>query len=205
MPERLPILFVDDQQMFAEGLRALLRPQPNIALVGEARTADEALGMIGRLRPKVVLIEVSLPGMDGAEAVRRIHALHPDVRVVALLRHTDPACVERIRRAGADAWVCKKDAASELIPAIEEVTGQAAPGTGPAGRTPRDGPLTRRERQVLVGVAEGATVKEIAAFLGISPKTAHVHRANASRKLGLRGTADVVRWAHRQGLVDLDR
>ncbi len=230
--ERAPIrvLLADDHDIVREGLRALLGMAGDIAVVGEARTGREAVAEAERLRPHVVLMDISMPELDGVEACARIRQQAPEARVLFLTMHEAEEYFFRALRAGAAGYVIKRTAAADLIAAVRAVArgeaflspgvahallsdyagrdGEAAADEGePAarGETDRYNTLSGREKEVLKLVAEGHTNQEIAALLTLSIKTVQAHRAAVMEKLALRDVTHLVRYAVRRGLVDPER
>lgn len=229
--ERAPIrvLLADDHDIVREGLRALLGMAGDIAVVGEARTGREAVAAAERLRPHVVLMDISMPELDGVEACARIRQQAPEARVLFLTMHEAEEYFFRALRAGAAGYVIKRTAAADLIAAVRAVArGEAflSPGVAhallsdyagrsseaadegePAARSEPDryNTLSGREKEVLKLVAEGHTNQEIAELLTLSIKTVQAHRAAVMEKLGLRDVTHLVRYAVRRGLVDPER
>ena len=201
----------DDHAVVRDGLRALVEAQPGLEVVGEAADSQEAWQRARELKPDVLLLDLSMPGLPGADAAERIAKDCPTVKVVALTMHEERGYVTRLLRAGAAAYVAKRSATEELVRAIRAV---ASGGTyiDPslaaallADRPPRaDGPrqaadLTAREGEVLRLVARGYSNKEIAAALEVSVKTVETHKANGMTKLGLTNRAALVRFAVDEG------
>ncbi len=212
--EPIRILLVDDHKMLRQGLRSVLDAAPAIAVVGEAGTGVEALEQTRRLTPDVVLMDVGLPDMNGIETTRALREELPGVRVLALSTHSDRRYVASMLEAGASGYVVKAAAADELLRAIEavaagqrflspEITGIALglDGGPPASPCAVLGP---RERQVLKLLAEGLTTAAIAERLSISPKTVETHRRNIAQKLGVKGIAELTKFAIREGLTTLE-
>lgn len=207
------VYLVDDHPIVRKGLRALLEEQEDIVVVGEAGNGQQAVSAALAARPDVVVMDISMPDINGIEATRQ---LSTQTRVVILSVHSSREYVGQALRAGAVGYVIKDVVLEELVAAVRA----AAAGQGylsPAvsallieeyvryselapAPDPLEG-LTTRERQVLQLVAEGRTTREIAALLHLSPKTVEIHRGNAMRKLGLRNAAEVVRFAQHQGLL----
>ncbi len=209
----LRIIVAEDHAVVRAGLRALVDATPGMRVVAEARTGEEAANQARALRPDVVLMDVSMPVLDGAAATEQIVRDCPEVRVVALTAHEDRAHVTRLLQAGAAGYVVKRAAVDELVRAIRAV---AAGGTyvdpelaaallrrphrtDPPAPTPAGEPLSGREEDVLRRIAWGQSNKAIAAALGISVKTVETYKARIGDKLGLCNRTDMVRYALRQG------
>jgi two-component system, NarL family, response regulator NreC len=205
----LRIVLADDHEVVRTGLRALIDSSPGMQVVGEARDGAEAVARARELSPDVLVIDVSMPVLDGAGATERIARECPEVRILALTMHEDRAHLTRLLQAGASGYVLKRAAADELVRAIRTVAGG---GTyvdpvlaGSLLRGARPGPrsapetLSEREEEVLRRIAWGESNKEIARQLGISVKTVETYKARVSEKLGLRSRTDMVRYALQQG------
>jgi len=208
------VLVVDNHALMCAGLRLLLREMDGIEFVGEAGDGRAAIDAVRRLHPEVALIDLILPRMNGLEAIRRIHALDPAVRIVALSMHSGTEYVGAALRAGACGYLVKDAAPQELENAIREA---AAGGSYLAPRISREAVeavldrlaesgaapdiLTPRQREVLQAIAEGESTKQIAFRLGLSPKTVETHRAMLMSRLGVREVAGLVRWAIRNGVI----
>ena len=202
------VLVVDDHAILREGIRSLLERSDDIAVVGEAGNGAEALALVEALHPDIVLMDLAMPEMDGLEATRRLHQHHPEVKVLILTQHDNQEYIAPALQAGAVGYVLKRSGGREVIAAIRQVHEQgaflqpavarevirdyAAAGSGGVAPAAR---LTEREREVLRLVVEGKSNKEIAQLLVISPKTASVHRTNIMEKLGVRNSAELVRYA----------
>jgi DNA-binding NarL/FixJ family response regulator len=198
------VLVADDHAVVREGIRSVLQSEADFTLVGEAATAAEAVRLVGDLHPDVAVLDVTMPGGSGLEAAARIRHESPATRVLMLSMHDNPEYTRESVRAGAHGYLLKDSAAAELRQAIRTVsegeTYFAADATAaPAGTALL--PLTTRERDVLAGVALGRTNKEIAASLGISPRTVETHRESLMRKTGVRTVAGLTRLAMDAGLV----
>ena len=204
------VLIVDDHAIVREGLRTFLGMLPDIELVGEAGGGEEALAAVARGKPQVVLMDLVMPGMDGIEATRRLHAEHPEVKVIALTSFTDDDKVYPVIKAGAVAYLLKNIGAKELAEAIRatakgevrlhpEVTRRLMSGI--AGEAPAAEPLTEREQQVLACLGRGMSNKEIAAELFISEKTVKTHVSNVLDKLGLADRTQAALYAVKHGLA----
>lgn len=213
--EPIRVLIADDHRLFREALRVMLERECEV--VGEAASGEEAVTLAARLRPAVVLLDVGMPGIGGLGAAHRLARETPGIKVVILSQYDDEEYViEALVDAGAAGYMVKSDAAAELLSALRAVaagrrylSSAVAPAVLARLRNPQAAAgagvkLTRREREVLKLVGEGATAKEIAAHLGISPKTAQVHRDNLKQKLNVKTTAAMVRYAIKHKLVRLD-
>lgn len=196
------VLLVDDHETVREGLRLLVNAQDDMIVVGEAGDGHGAVDRAGALKPDVVVLDLTMPGMNGLAAARALKT--SGSAVIALTRHDDDAYVQALVAAGAAGYVLKQSPSAELLHAIRA----AASGERyldpklPPPDHPRDPrrrattpPVTERELEVLRMMAIGHSNKDIAAALNISIKTVEVHKANAMRKLNLRGRTDVVRYA----------
>ncbi|MGO9263865.1 MAG: response regulator [Candidatus Binataceae bacterium] len=213
--DHLRIMLVEDHHIVRASLR-LLFEKHGFEVVAEAGDAQEALALAPKTRPQIVMMDLELPGTDGITATRRLRKLVPNAKVIFLSAHDDEKDIaEALTAAGANGYLLKSDAPEELINAVRAVgagkhylSSSVAPLLlmrlhNPASA--RDGApvLTVREREVLRLVSQGATSKDIAQRLGISPKTAQVHRENLKQKLNARTTADLVRYAIRHKIVKL--
>lgn len=211
----LRIMLVDDHHIVRSALRLLLEKH-GFEIVAEAGDAQEALELAPKARPQIVLMDLELPGTNGITATRRLRKLVPNAKVIFLSAYDDEKDIaEALTAAGANGYLLKSDAPEELINAVRAVgagkrylSSSVAPmllmRLSDPGRA-RDGAsvLTVREREVLRLVSQGATSKDIAQRLGISPKTAQVHRENLKQKLNARTTAELVRYAIRNKIVKL--
>ncbi len=225
------ILIADDHDILRDGLRALLELAGDMQVVGEARTGREAVAEAERLRPDIVLMDISMPELDGVEACQRIRQQTTDVQVLFLTMHEAEEYFFRALRAGAAGYVIKRTAAADLLAAVravahgesflspsiaralvEDYTRQQSRQQSRMSQSglARDGAeqfdnydaLSGREREVLQLVGEGHTNQEIANMLHLSIKTVQSHRASVMEKLGLRDVTHLVRYAVRRGLVN---
>ncbi|MFK3649235.1 response regulator [Lysobacter enzymogenes] len=208
------VLIADDHTMVRESLVNLLRGA-GVDVVAQAADGVETLQRTQELRPDVVVTDLSMPGLNGLEVIRRLREQAQPPRVLVLTMHQEDEYILQAVRAGASGYVVKDSPAAELLAAVREVHAgrgyfgpQAARALAEQLRHPeRDlgdpyGRLTAREREVFHLIADGLTTKEIARRLGISVKTAENHRARVLDKLDVRNSAELVRYASRKGLVD---
>ena len=211
------ILLVDDHQMVREGLRALLACEPGFEIVGEAADGRTALSLIRTLSPNVVIMDIEMPDLNGIEATRQIKSEFERVKVIALSTHFDRRYVSHMLDAGASAYVPKMDAHDELVRAVRavsagrtylspEVAGFVVEryGDGKGGDDSAYSRLSAREREVLQLVAEGKSSPATAKLMHISIKTVETHRRNIVQKLDVHGTAELTKYAVREGLTSLE-
>ncbi len=207
------VLVVDDHAILRDGIRSLLARHEDICVVGEAGNGLEALAQASQLHPDVVLMDLTMPAMDGLEATRRLREQDPAARVLILTQHDNEEYIGPALQAGAAGYVLKRSGGHEVVSAIREVFEQGAYLEAAVARQLVSGyarsddgltspHLTDREREVLRLVVTGRSNKEIAQALVISPKTASVHRTNIMAKLGVRNSAELVRYAMEHRLLD---
>jgi two-component system response regulator NreC len=215
---RLRILLADDHVVVRQGLKLLLEGQKDMVVVSEASDGASAIQQAQELKPDVIIMDISMPGMNGLVATRTLKRVLPDSVVVTLTRHSDDAYLQELMRAGASAYVLKQSAPVELIQAIRAcaaggqyldsaLTARVTAGflgrdlkkLNQSGATPSE-----RESEVLRHIAAGYSNKEIASRLTLSVKTVEAHKANAMRKLGLNGRIDIVKYAILQGWLKDD-
>ena len=216
-PTTLRIVIVDDHAVVRRGVRALLETQPGWKVMAEATTGREAVEVVRRLRPDVVVMDLSLPELNGLEATRQIVKELPQTEILVLTMHHSEQLARDVLQAGARGYVLKSDADQSLIAAVESLR-QHKPfltsrvtefvldgymrGSDAADEGTSKDAVTPREREVIQLLAEGNSNKETASVLGISVKTIEAHRANIMRKLHLRSSSDLVRYAIRNKLVE---
>jgi len=213
------VLLVDDDHMLLEGLRARLSVESDIQVVGEASDGRTALSLVRTLSPTVVVMDIGMPGMNGVEATRRIRSENDQVSVLALSIHADPQLVHEMLDAGAVGYVLKLSDHEELLRGIRAVSiGQSFLSSqiarlvvrratlGNRGQTPSSAysMLGSREREVLQLIAEGKSSAEVAKAMHVSTRTIEAHRHNISKKLGIHGTAELTKYAVREGLTSLE-
>jgi two-component system response regulator NreC len=200
------VLVADDHALVRAGVRALLAAQPDIEVVGEAEDGAVVVERCERLKPDVVLMDLTMPGRGGVSATEDIHRARLDVKVLVLTMHEDEAYARQARLAGAAGYVLKRALATELIRAIRAVSAGKSHFPADDGERPvvSAAPLellSDREREVVSLIALGHTNAEIAGKLHISEKTVETHRAHVFEKLGLKTRADLVRFALEHDLL----
>lgn len=211
------VVLADDHTILRDGLKMVLEAEQGIEVVGEADDGRQALDLVERLHPDVVVMDIAMPNMNGAEATRQIKRRFPRVKVVILTMHENRQYLVQIVNAGASACVLKRSAGTDLIAAIRAVRrGESYFSPAMAamllddyrGMLRRDmledDPLTEREREVLQLVAEGKTNQEIADILVVSIKTVQTHRAHIMEKLDVHDRTDLVKYAIRKGIILAD-
>jgi DNA-binding NarL/FixJ family response regulator len=216
--QKLTIVLADDHHVVRQGLRTLLEGALDCTVVGEAADGRAAIELVKRLLPRVLVVDMVLPHLNGLEVIRHVQQVAPQTRIVVLSMHADESYVREALRAGATAYVLKESHADEFVQAVRQAAaGQrylSPPLTERAldayiaqsAETPFDltETLTSREREVLIMAAQGGTTAEIAAQLSLSGRTVEAYRARMMRKLGLRSQMDLIRYALRQGLIALE-
>jgi two-component system response regulator NreC len=209
----LRVLLADDHVTVRHGLKLLIDGQPDMKVIAEASDGDAAVKRALTLKPDVVVMDISMPGMNGLAATRALKKQQPDAAIITLTRHSDDAYLQELLRAGVSGYVLKQSAPNELLQAIRAAAagGQyldsaltARVTAGFLGREGRDeskprARLSQREAEVLRLIASGYSNKEIASRLSLSVKTVEAHKANAMRKLDLNGRIDIVKYALLQG------
>jgi DNA-binding NarL/FixJ family response regulator len=221
MAHKKTVLIIDDHPLFREGLKTLVSRNPAFVVAGEAGTATEGLEMAMDLKPDMAVVDISLPDLSGIELTRRIRSQLPDTRILIVSMHDKIDYITEAFQAGATGYVVKESAADRLVQGLlavsrgeyfldsslsQSVVKRLVDFPEKEARiTDRGyGALTTREQQILRMVAEGRTTKEIATELYISPKTVENHRAKILEKLNLHSTIDLIRYAAKLGLIDVD-
>ena len=214
---KIKILVVDDHAIVREGVRMILAKESDLEVVGEAGDGQQALELTERVRPDVVIMDISMPGMGGIEATQTVRARHPEVQVLALTMHEDESYVFQLLRAGAAGYVLKRAAAQDLVQAVRaSAKGEAFLNPSVARKVVEDylrrvetgeeraryDGLTTREKEILTLIAQGLSNQQIAEKLFISIKTVQTHRAHILEKLGLHDRTELVRYAIRKGLIE---
>lgn len=213
------ILVVDDHDIVRRGLKQLLATRQGWEVCGEAKTGLEAVALAEQLHPEIVIMDVSMPELNGLEAARRIHKLFPKLGILILTLHFSDQLVREIVAAGARAYILKSDTARDLVSAVEALANRQTFFTPRAAdvllnsfsrknseldsKMLARNRLTPREREIVQLLAEGRTNREVALALGISIKTAETHRANIMRKLELHSVSEVVRYAVKNRIVEI--
>lgn len=206
---KLRVLLADDHEIVRAGVKMLVDAQSDMSVVGEASNGDDAIKLAADLSPDVIVMDISMPGLNGLKATKRIKQTNPKIKILTLTRHTDDGYLQQLIKAGANGYVLKQSAPAELVNAIRVVGG---------GKSYLDPALTEkvmggylrqetalsnsqkveisaRESEVLRLIAWGHSNKEIAARLDLSVKTIEAHKANAMSKLGISSRIDIVRYA----------
>jgi len=210
----ISILVVDDHAVVRAGLRTLIQSDPSLRIAGEAAGGLEAISLVEKLCPDVVVLDLSMPDMDGILVTKELHAKYPDMRILILTVHEDEAMLREAIRSGASGYILKHAAEQELIEAIRRILGgemYVDPKMLPSlfgdeqslSLGPKDliEPLTPREVDVLKLIVDGYTNRQIGQKLGISMRTVEGHRANLYDKLGLHSRVELVRYAKQHGMI----
>jgi DNA-binding NarL/FixJ family response regulator len=214
----IKILLADDHKITRQGLRSLLEKEPDMEVVAEAEEGRTAVRLVRELLPDVVVMDVSMPDLNGMEATHQIVAEHPNVKVIALSIHSDNLFVSEMLKSGASGYLLKDCAFEELASAIHFVVdGKTYLSPAVSGvvvddylhhlartESPSSEVLTDREREVLQLIAEGKSTKQVALKLHISVKTVETHRRQIMSKLNIHTIAELTKYAIRQGLTSLE-
>ena len=218
MTEKLQILIVEDHLTVREGVKLLINAQTDMQVVGEAGDGEIAIAQADKLKPDVIVMDISMPNVNGLKATKRLRRLDPELKILTLTRHTDDGYLQQLIAAGANGYVLKQSAPTELISAIRAVaSGQAYLDPSltrkvmggyvnrfESLRGENKGELTDRENEVIKLIAFGYSNKEIATRLDLSVKTIEAHKANTMRKLGISSRIDIVKYAILQGWLQDD-
>ena len=214
----LRILIVDDHDIIRRGLKELLKARPGWEVCAEAKTGKEAVALAEQLKPQIVVMDITMPDLNGLEAARRIHKLLPKAAILILTMHFSDQLVREVIEAGARGYILKSDADRDLVVAVDSIAnrrtfftsrasemllgGQALPTSSVEPKLPARSRLTSREREIVQLLAEGKSSKEVAVALGISVKTAETHRANIMRKLEIHSVSELVRYAIKNQIIE---
>jgi len=212
------ILLADDHPIVRQGLHHLLENESNFHVIGEAEDGLEAVAMVDRLQPDILIVDMMMPGLNGLEVIRQALKRQPKIRVIVLSMQSADAYLVEALKSGASGYVLKETGPSELVQAVYEViNGNQYISPKLSGRllnthkkkvnnTPVDPyeSLTDREREILQMTVEGRTSSQIAQKLSISPRTAELHRSRMMKKLGLHNQMDVLRYALKRGILPMD-
>lgn len=211
---KINVLLADDHKILREGLKNVIESFSTFRVIGEANDGREAVNLANKLHPDVVIMDVSMPGLNGVEATRQIISKHPDIRIIALSMHANKQLILSILKAGAYGYLLKDCASGELINAIKTVVankkyvGKNISDITGGGMmnifSDEEIKLSGREREILQLIAEGHSSKEIADILFLSSKTVDAHRKNIMDKLDLHSIPELTKYALKTGLTSLD-
>ena len=214
--KRSRVLIADDHEVVRRGIRVVLEQQPHLEVCGEVSDGREAVRLAAALKPNIVIIDISMPLLNGLEATRQIIHQNPGVKVLVLTMHESEQIVRDVLAAGARGYLVKSDAGRDLLAAVEALAGRKTFFTSkvseiilgtylhgssqpPAGADV----LTAREREVVQLLAEGKSTKEVAVTLGLSVKTVETHRSNLMRKLDVHSVSQLVLYAVRNNMIQV--
>jgi len=218
MSKKLRIIIAEDHKTVREGIKLLVNAQDDMEVVGEAGDGEAVLELASKLDPDIVLMDISMPVLNGLKATKRLRSMKPDTKILTLTRHTDDGYLRQLITAGANGYVLKQSAPSELINAIRTV-GSGNSFLDPAVtqkvmggyasksdslRGENKGDLSARDNEILKYIAFGYSNKEIATRIDLSIKTIEAHKANAMKKLGISGRIDIVKYAILQNWLQDD-
>jgi len=213
------IVLAEDHHIVRQGLHILLQAERNFSIIGETGDGLEAVQLVERLQPDVLVLDLMMPSLNGLEVTRQVTKRAPQTRIIILSMHANEAYVREALRNGAAGYVLKESSAADLVQAVREAIAGRRYLSPPLSERAIDAyiqkaeaatldvydTLTTREREVLHLVAEGNTIGTIASRLFISPRTVETHRTNLMRKLSLRSSAELVRYALQRGLLPLEK
>jgi DNA-binding NarL/FixJ family response regulator len=214
----LKILVVDDHDIIRRGLKDLLNARPGWEVCAEAKTGKEAVALAEQLQPHIVVMDISMPDLNGLEAARRIHKALPKTGILILTMHFSDQLVREVIEAGARGYILKSDADRDLVTAVDCIANRRTFFTSRASemllgshalqpsnvepKLPLRSRLTPREREIVQLLAEGKSSKEVAVALNISVKTAETHRSNIMRKLEIHSVSELVRYAIKNQIIE---
>jgi len=217
----MDIMIVDDHPLFREGLKTIVNRDKKYVVAAEAGDGKEGVQLAQKHKPDIILVDISMPGKNGIQMIRELKDILPRTRFIIISMHSEADYIVEAFRAGATGYMIKESAASQLIRGLDTVARgdlfldsalsqevifkllQSKNDSGNSGADPYS-TLTSREQEVMRMLAEGLTPKDVAERLYISPKTVENHRTNLMKKLGLQSTVELIRYAARLGLIDLD-
>ena len=211
MPQKVRILLADDHAVVRQGFRMILGQEPDLEVVGEAGNGADAVRLVEEVKADIAVIDISMPGMNGVEATRLIRQNSPECKVLVLSMHRDAVYVRETLRSGASGYILKDSIDQDLLNAVRAVAaGESFLSPGIARTVLEDyqqvedpfDQLTAREREVMQMLAEGKVAKEVATALDVSVYTVDAHRGRIMKKLGLKSSTELVRYAMRKGLID---
>lgn len=211
------VLIIDDHVMVREGVAEIIKHEDDLDVCGTATTANEGMEAVNKLKPDLVIVDITLPGKNGIEFIKDVRAIHPDLRILVMSMHDESLYADRVLRAGGRGYIRKQEGGDKLIEAIRRVLGGeivvSEKMTGRlletfSGRKKMDSPLgglSDRELEVFQLIGQGKTMKEIGDELHLSPKTIEVHRSRIREKLGITSAPELVsyaaRWSETQGVT----
>ncbi len=214
----LKILVVDDHDIIRRGLKELLTAKPGWEVCAEAKTGREAVTLAEQMKPDIVVMDISMPDLNGLEAARRINKTLPKTGILILTMHFSDQLVRDVIEAGARGYILKSDADRDLVTAVDSIANRrtfftprasemllddfSRQSSGAEPKLPQRNRLTTREREIVQLLAEGKSSKEVAVALGISVKTAETHRANIMRKLEIHSVSELVRYAIKNQIIE---
>jgi DNA-binding NarL/FixJ family response regulator len=212
------LLIADDHEIVRRGFRAILEAQPDCEVVGESGDGRKAVDMAKELRPDIVVLDISMPSLNGLEAARQILKSRPQTKILILTMHESDSLIREVLDAGARGYILKTDAGRDLVAAVDALRRNKTFFTSRVAQMILDGylkgdtksddtdglgdRLTPRQREIVQLLAEGKSSKEVAVALGLSVKTAETHRANIMRKLDCHSVSEVVRYAIRNNIIE---
>lgn len=219
MTRKIKIMIADDHTIVRQGMRKLLETYPELQIVGESQDGDETIELVKKLLPEIIIMDISMPGLNGLEATREIKKRSPEIKILILTMHAEKEYIFKILQSGASGYLLKGSAIDELVTAIHAVDRGESYLSPPIsksiiedyvggrqksrGSVTRSQPLTTREREVLQLIAEGHTSKSIATQLSLSSKTIETHRSHIMQKLNIHNAAGLIRYAIQRGWVEV--
>jgi DNA-binding NarL/FixJ family response regulator len=211
------LILADDHPIVRQGLRHLLESEPGFLILGEAGDGLEALRLVELLKPKILIVDMMMPGLNGLEVLRQVRKISPSTRSIVLSMQSADAYVVEALKNGAAGYVLKETGPGELVQAVHEVTlgnqfisAKLSDRFQNSGREIQDSPadayetLTAREREIFQMTVEGMTSQAIGEKLKISPRTVEIHRSNLTAKLGIKNQTDLIRFAIKRGILSMD-